>query len=71
MLEQKNLLFTVVFSVAILLGYQILFEQPRIEKARQARQAQEAQTTEQLAQPGVPASPPSTLPGAPPAATQP
>jgi len=52
MLEQRNLLLAVVVSVAILLTYQILFEQPRIEKARQQQQ-----TTQVPAAPGAPASP--------------
>ncbi|MGE0748337.1 MAG: membrane protein insertase YidC [Rhodospirillales bacterium] len=52
MLEQRNLLLAVVVSVAILLTYQILFEQPRIEKARQQQQ-----TTQVPAAPGAPSAP--------------
>ena len=37
--EQKNLIFAVVLSVAILVGFQFFYEVPRVEQ-EQARQAE-------------------------------
>ena len=42
-MDQRNLLLAIVVSVSILLGYQILIEQPRLEKQRAAQQAAEAE----------------------------
>ena len=42
-MDQRNLLMAIVFSVTILLGYQFLFEQPRVERERAAQQAAEAE----------------------------
>ena len=74
MMEQRNLLLAIVFSVAVLLGYQFLFEQPRIERERAAQQAAEAErlAAGETAEPGKPATPPAArsdggpvLPGVP------
>ena len=75
-MEQRNLLLAVVASIAILLGWQFLYETPRLEKQRAL---QEIAKKEQLAQQGTakpaapnagaPAAPTdgATVPGAPPA----
>lgn len=62
MMEQRNLMVAVVLSLAILLGFQFLYERPR-EQARQAA-LQAQQSTQPLSSPSsaVPAT------GAPPAA---
>ena len=39
MMEQRNLILAIVLSVTILLGFQFMFEQPRMEKERAAREA--------------------------------
>ncbi|MBT3532335.1 MAG: hypothetical protein HN478_00555, partial [Rhodospirillaceae bacterium] len=38
-MEQRNLLLAVAASIAILLGWQFLFEGPRLEKQRAAQEA--------------------------------
>ena len=38
-MEQRNLIMAVVASVTILLGWQFLYEQPRVEKEMAARKA--------------------------------
>ena len=43
MMDQRNLLLAIVVSVSILLGYQFLVEQPRLERERAAQQAAEAE----------------------------
>ncbi len=48
MMDQKNLILAIVVSVAILLGYQMLVEQPKIAR-EQAQKAARQQTTEQTA----------------------
>ena len=73
-MDQKNILFAVVVSVAILLGWQLLFERPQAERERQQQAAQQAeQATPQVpgrpSAPGVPtperaSAPPAALPGA-------
>jgi YidC/Oxa1 family membrane protein insertase len=63
-MEQRNLIIAMVLSVAILLGFQYFFDQPR-------QQREAAQRTQQTAQtPGgpVPAAPTAAPPGAGPAA---
>ena len=74
MMEQRNLLLAIVFSVSVLLGYQFLFEQPRIERERAAQQAAEAErrAAGETVEPAEPAAPPAArsdsgpmLPGVP------
>ncbi|MPY71111.1 MAG: membrane protein insertase YidC [Alphaproteobacteria bacterium] len=74
-MESRNLLIAVVASVGILLSWQFLYEQPRVEQEMAARQAQQ-QTAGQQAPtgqpPSVPAVPGTSVPatpgaGAPPA----
>ncbi len=61
MMDQKNLILAIVVSVAILLGYQLLVEQPKI--AREQAQKAQQQTTEQTAQKSAPTSaPPASAP---------
>ena len=77
-MEQRNLIIAIALSIAILLGFQFLFEQPRVQQ--QAQQAQQAGSTPQPTAPGAPgaANPPGAVPGtgapavpgAPAAATQ-
>ncbi len=57
-MEQRNLLLAVAASIAILLGWQFLFEAPRIEKQRAAQEAAK------LAQPAkkAPSAPSAVVP---------
>jgi YidC/Oxa1 family membrane protein insertase len=69
-MDSRNLIVAVVLSVSILLGWQFLYEQPRIEKEMAARKAQQAQTEQQAATGGVPSAPGASpkapaAPGAP------
>jgi YidC/Oxa1 family membrane protein insertase len=60
MMEQRNLIIAIALSIAILLGFQFLFEQPRVQQ-----QAQQTATTPQSTAPAPGAtSPPGTVPGA-------
>ncbi len=63
-MDQRNLLFAIVFSVAILLGYQFLFEQPRLEREQAARQAAEAERRAAAETAGT-AEPSASPPGVP------
>jgi YidC/Oxa1 family membrane protein insertase len=60
-MDQKNLLFAVLISLAVLVGFQYLYEKPRQERA--AQQAAQTQATQQSATPTAPASP--AAPGTP------
>jgi YidC/Oxa1 family membrane protein insertase len=60
--NQKNLILAIVISVAIVLGWQLWFEGPRLEKERAARQ----QSAEQQAAPATGAPPPAGAPVAQP-----
>ena len=59
MMEQRNLLLAVVLSISILLIWQMLFEQPRLEKELAARRIAEQQATAQKAESGGTVRPPS------------
>ena len=63
-MEQKNLLIAAIISIAILLVWQFVYEQPRIEKARLAAEQQKA---EQIARgaTGPAPTPGTTVPQAP------
>jgi YidC/Oxa1 family membrane protein insertase len=52
-MEQRNLIIAIVLSVAILLGFQLLFERPRQERERAAQEqaAQQQAAQQQTAQP--------------------
>ncbi len=65
MLEQRNLILAIVLSVAILFGFQYLYEKPRI-KEQQARQAAQQQTAGETADtaPVAPGATDATVPGA-------
>jgi len=71
MMDQRNLLLAVVLAISILLLWQMLFEQPRLEKEMAARRLAEQQATAQQAGSGGKVLPPpagtSTAP--PPGAT--
>jgi YidC/Oxa1 family membrane protein insertase len=69
--NQKNLILAIVISVAIVLGWQMLFEGPRLEREQAARQQQQAATAPGSATlPGPSAIPvPGQPPGAAPAPT--
>jgi YidC/Oxa1 family membrane protein insertase len=60
-MEQRNLLLAVAASIAILLGWQFLFEGPRLEKQRAAQEAAK------LVQPAkqTPSAPNAVMPAAP------
>lgn len=64
-MEHRNLILAIAFSVAVLLGYQVLFEQPRLERQRAAQQAAEAErlAAGETAEPASPAAPPPAIPG--------
>ncbi len=69
-MDQRNLLFAIVFSVSILLAYQFLFEAPRLERERAAQQAEKARREAAgevmpETQAPVPVKPPGTSAGAP------
>ena len=57
-MEQRNLLLAVAASIAILLGWQFLFEAPRIEKQRAAQEAAKLAQPPQLA----PSAPSAVVP---------
>jgi YidC/Oxa1 family membrane protein insertase len=69
--DQRNLIVAIVFSVAIILGFQYFYELPRLKQAQEQQQA--AQSVEQLAanQPANQAAAPGAAPGAAPAAAAP
>ena len=70
-MDQRNLLLAVVLSVSILLIWQILFEQPRMEKELAAGKAAQQQATTQQQPAGKGAVPQAPGAGAPPAPTAP
>jgi YidC/Oxa1 family membrane protein insertase len=61
--QQRNLFIAIALSIVILLGFQFLFERPRVER----QQAQQTQQTQPAQQSQSPATAPQT-PGAPAAA---
>ncbi|HEX2524721.1 MAG TPA: membrane protein insertase YidC [Geminicoccus sp.] len=58
--DQRNLIVAIVFSVAIILGFQYFYELPRLKRA----QEQQAQSVEQLAA-GLPANQTTATPAVP------
>ncbi|MBM3600381.1 MAG: membrane protein insertase YidC [Alphaproteobacteria bacterium] len=67
MIEQRNLILAITLSIAILLGFQFLYEIPRQEQQQKVQQAQQLQQAQQAQQtPSVPstAQPGATQPGA-------
>ena len=68
-MDQRNLLLAIVVSVSILLGYQFLVEQPRLERERAAQQAAEAErkAAGETVETARPATPLPEAPGAVPA----
>lgn len=69
-MDQRNLIIAAVISITILLGWQMLYEQPRIEKAREAAEQQKAAQVADNPLTTIP-TPSATIPGAPGAATIP
>lgn len=63
-MEQKNLLLAAIISISILLVWQFVYEQPRIEKARLAAEQKKAETIAQGTM-GAAQTPGTTLPQAP------
>src|SRR5258708_38428824 len=67
MMDQKNLILAIALSVAILLGFQYFFEQPRLQREAAQQQAQQTQQPQQS--PATPQQAPGGLapaaPGAP------
>src|SRR4051794_39878743 len=69
--DQKNLVVAIVLSIAIVLGFEFLYNLPRMEKQR-ALQAEQAASQTQTQTVPTPTTPPSLAPGAsPPPAAQP
>ena len=58
MMDQRNLLLAVVLAISILLIWQMLYEQPRLEKEMAARRIAEQQATAQQAESGRKVRPP-------------
>jgi YidC/Oxa1 family membrane protein insertase len=69
MTDQKNTILAIVLSALVLIGWQIYFGIPQMEKQKQIQQQQQAQERAQQP-PGTPAQQPGTTPqtGAPPQA---
>ena len=69
MTDQKNTILAIVLSALVLIGWQIYFGIPQMEKQKQIQQQQQTQERAQQP-PGAPAQPPGTTPqtGAPPQA---
>ena len=65
MTDQKNLIFAIAISIAILLGFQFFVQKPQQEAARQAQQQTDAtqRPSGDAAPPGVPGAPPAAVPG--------
>jgi YidC/Oxa1 family membrane protein insertase len=69
MMDQKNLILAIALSIAILLGFQYFFEQPKLqrEQADQAKLAQQQQPAPGAPGPATNAPTAPGVPGAPPA----
>jgi YidC/Oxa1 family membrane protein insertase len=65
MIEQKNMIMAVVISIVILLGWQYLYEAPRIEAQRALQAQQKQEEAARMAQSG------GSIPGSPVGATAP
>jgi YidC/Oxa1 family membrane protein insertase len=65
MTDQKNTLLAIVLSALVLIGWQIFFGLPQVEKQKQAQQQQ--QTQPQTGAPPAPGAPAQPQAGAPPA----
>ena len=70
MTDQKNTILAIVLSALVLIGWQIFFGLPQVEKQKQIAQQQAQERAQQPAptttQPGTaPQQPPSTAPQAP------
>jgi YidC/Oxa1 family membrane protein insertase len=71
MTDQKNTLLAIVLSALVLIGWQIFFGLPQVEKQKQAQQQQQTQPQTGAPQaPGAPAQPQSGAPPAPAGAPQ-
>src|SRR5882672_9668741 len=68
MTDQKNTILAIVLSALVLIGWQIYFGIPQMEKQKQIQQQQAQERAQQP--PGTPAQQPGTTPqtGAPPQA---
>src|SRR5690606_10786712 len=66
MTDQKNLIFAIAISIAILLGFQFFVQKPQQEAVRQAQQQAEqaAKPSGDAAPPGAPDAQPAGAPGA-------
>ena len=71
MSDQKNLLIAIVASVAILLGWQLFYDVPRMERIRAEQTAQQAAQAPQPAAPGATPSSAPPVAAAPGTSTQP
>ena len=67
-MDQKNVLIAVLISLAILMGWQILFEHPKLERERQQQAAEQAAPQTPGARPAAPGVPPGPVAAGTPAA---
>ena len=65
--DQKNTILAIVLSALVLIGWQIFFGLPQVEKQKQAAQQQQQQQQQQQTQP-APGTPAPTAPGTAPQA---
>ncbi|HSE78349.1 MAG TPA: membrane protein insertase YidC [Alphaproteobacteria bacterium] len=67
MLDQRNLIIAIVLSIAIVLGFEFLYNAPRLEKQRalEAERAKSQTTTQAVPTPSAPAPAQSIPPSAP------
>src|SRR6185312_6917841 len=63
MMEQRNLIIAIALSIAILLGFQFLFEQPRVQQQAQQTATKPPATAPAATGPAA-TSPPGAVPGA-------
>src|SRR5207237_8707673 len=64
--DQKNTILAIVLSALVLIGWQIFFGLPQVEKQKQAAQQQQQQQQQTQPTPGTPApTAPGTAPQAP------
>ncbi|HJS33174.1 MAG TPA: membrane protein insertase YidC [Alphaproteobacteria bacterium] len=67
MLDQRNLIIAIVLSIAIVLGFEFLYNAPRLEKQRalEAERAKSQATTQAIPAPGAPTPAQPAPPGTP------
>jgi YidC/Oxa1 family membrane protein insertase len=63
MMEQRNLIVAIALSIAILLGFQFFFEQPRVQQAQKTGSAPQATAPAAPGTANLPGTAPGTAPG--------